>query len=355
MMNTKKLNGCELQLSVEVGENVWLQSLESKYYAFQLPSSTYSGLVGRVVISTWEETKQDLWGHSFIVQDYVGAHRVDVEVGEALASTNCKGTSVGGGRIRSEVNVTESKQVQLGQMGSMNIHDRLLLMPATNNTQGPSSPLEIIRGVSASVKEVDMLSELFPHISGTYQSNSHSQSTSTTVIIRQKGGWELEVVYPWQLILHANNLQKWHIACLLALFAMMWLVIHVLQKSILFLGAELQSRRFISVRDFSRLDGQNTASWQLCLSNSDPARNLSEHISQFKGEDYMRYVGEGRFHEAWRDAEHYLNDAIDGNCEGAYFSYNCTIPSRDIHDSASGRWNRDHAGRLVRQFWPFNY
>lgn len=61
---------------------MWLQDVESKYYTFRLPTRNYSGLVGRLSILACDEYATALWNHSFMVQNDVGAYRLDINTEE---------------------------------------------------------------------------------------------------------------------------------------------------------------------------------------------------------------------------------------------------------------------------------
>lgn len=237
-------------------------------------------------------------------------------------------------RGRGTIGISElkRKQVQSRQMTIRDHKDIMLEVYQVHNRQEAVCPF-------------DLLSE-------SYKSHSYGQrSPPRSILVQQGSNQVLEVIYPRQPILHFNRLQKWHIACLLACFATIQLLNALLHKSIMLLEAAVPSGSHILVGGIPRSNDTSLASWQLCLSKPAPMRR---HFFDMKSSGDMPCVGESSFEEAWLVAEQYLNEAFDNECEGAYFSYNCTTPHQERHESALGRWNRDNAGRLIRQLWAEN-
>lgn len=159
------------------------------------------------------------------------------------------------------------------------------------------------------------------------------------------------MVYPQQLLLYSASLQKWHLAFLVSCFAMIQLSNALVHKSILLLEASFLSGVQIPEGEVATLsEASDAACWQSY--QSDSLQTGRQFFNVMNGGD-TQCTGNSPLEEAWHVAEQYLNEAIGNDCQGVYFSYNCTTPQaqQERHESASGRWNRDNAGRLIRRLW----
>lgn len=196
-----------------------------------------------------------------------------------------------------------------------------------------------------------MLSSVVFNVPEKYLSHSlrDTKGAGKLNIIQQENTQMLEMIYPQQLLLYSTCLQTWHLALLATCFAMIQFLSALLHMNILLVEASLPSGIQIPVGEVATMSDANPAAWQLCLSK--PLQ--TDHFFDPKKSGDMHCIGNSSLEEAWHAAEQYLNEAIDKDCQGAYFSYNCTSPQaqQERHESTLGRWNRDNAGRLIRQLW----
>ncbi|KAH7301645.1 hypothetical protein KP509_23G035900 [Ceratopteris richardii] len=144
-----------------------------------------------------------------------------------------------------------------------------------------------------------------------------------------------------------RNKAKWSINFVVVIFAFISLLIAVLHKDIS-VSETTVSAGDDATSESARSSEQDLAAWQLWMRNNTDADGYSFDSSY--GNDFP-YADEDWLENAWTAAEQYLKDAIENTCHGAYFSYNCTVPQQGTPEPAMGRWNRDNAGRLIRQLW----
>ncbi|MCO5564387.1 hypothetical protein L7F22_018047 [Adiantum nelumboides] len=155
--------------------------------------------------------------------------------------------------------------------------------------------------------------------------------------------------YPQPLINFATTIQTCYLVFLMVWFAFLQLSISLVYKSIVLLeGSGFAGNELAEGEVFSS-NSADFGAWHLCLTDSDGNEGYSFNSESTQD---LRPAGKSSLEEAWHVAEHYLNEALENDCQGVYFSYNCTSPQQEAPESALGRWNRDPAGRLIRQLWP---
>eukprot|EP00250_Pteridium_aquilinum_P029856 c40244_g1_i1 orf=65-1006(+) len=254
--NLKEMTSHRLQLSVELGNHVWLQAVESKYYTFHLPTRNYSGLVGRLSVLACEDYVTALWNQSFTVQNDVGAYRLDINVGETLGSPAGQGHGFEGlcgsndvGEYRLDINAQGTGAIV---MGMSKLRSKQALSRKTTERYHRSSKQE------ATCPFVS-----FPEIYCNH-SLGETKCAGEVTGVQQENVQVLEMVYPRQLIFYTTTLQEWHLAFMVACFAMIQLLNAFVHKSILLLEASVLSGIPLPVGEVSSFSDTGPAACQLC-------------------------------------------------------------------------------------------
>ncbi|KAH7301647.1 hypothetical protein KP509_23G035900 [Ceratopteris richardii] len=287
-----KAVSCRPRLFVELGGRVWIHDLESQYYIFHLPVMNYSEMKGQLSLIACDQSPTKLWSKPFSVQSDVGACRLDI---------------------------FDSAQNYIAQKGK--------------------TLQNVIELNSTHLFEKD-IGETF-HKAERLSPDARAKFTSKVFLKMPHGARPhlKEQVY--------RNKAKWSINFVVVIFAFISLLIAVLHKDIS-VSETTVSAGDDATSESARSSEQDLAAWQLWMRNNTDADGYSFDSSY--GNDFP-YADEDWLENAWTAAEQYLKDAIENTCHGAYFSYNCTVPQQGTPEPAMGRWNRDNAGRLIRQLW----
>ncbi|KAI5079731.1 hypothetical protein GOP47_0005210 [Adiantum capillus-veneris] len=347
----KEMIGCRLQLLVELGNHVWLQNVESKYYTIDLPTRNYSGRIGRISLVTSGEHVTTLWNQSFSVQSDVGALRLDIiNAGEALHTINGLGGNFQDANGPNNAGIGASCGRTMSFMAGLaqTVEGR-----TPNNFKKPRSKNAHFKQFSKRLQQSDKEEATCPSIASPEFHPGHSireRKFPGELLKTEPANPQLmHIPYPQPMIISATNIQTSYLIFLVVWFAFIQLSISLVHKSILLLEVSVSAGNELAEGEVLSFNRADPGARQLCLTfpnGSDGYPFDSESTQGFKP------AGKTPLEEAWDVAEQYLNEAIENDCQGAYFSYNCTTPQQEAPESALGRWNRDNAGRLIRQLWP---
>ncbi|MCO5549926.1 hypothetical protein L7F22_003403 [Adiantum nelumboides] len=329
-------------------DKVWLKNVESSYYTFDLPSRNYSGRVGRISLLQYDGYVTTLWSQSFSVQSDVGALRLDI--------INTAETS----KFTTNLQNFQAAHA-LSNAGTDIYSERTTSTLVAHTVEGK---------IVSNFRQPKSRNSLCKQYRQRHQHNAEEEAACSSVASpafpsdrlfrEEKVARDLlkmdpthiqlmGLLYPQPLVNFATTIQTCYLVFLMVWFAFLQLSISLVHKSIVLLeGSGFAGNELAEGEVFSS-NSADSGAWHLCLTDLDG--NEGYPFDSGSTQD-LRPAGKTSLEEAWHVAEHYLTEALENDCQGVYFSYNCTSPQQEAPESALGRWNRDHAGRLIRQLWP---
>eukprot|EP01018_Ginkgo_biloba_P030612 Gb_17420 [translate_table: standard] len=272
---------CKTVLAVEIGKHNWQQQMNGRFYAFKIPQDFFSQMTGVVFLNLYRQDKfvKSLWRGYFVVEEDRGAQRLDINV---IDDNTCD----------CEERVVRGKEEYTGNGALvLVISGVMMLLPPSDNSNG--------KVYQDQVQVQDLIP--LPMLPGTLWHPFCTTSTTT------------EEFKPRVTCL-------WHL--LILLYAVARLMVRLMCQ-IVEVGKPVHM-------EWNRAgDGKSWAMSTVCASGD--------------GNDHVALVsGEGRYGEAWPDAEHHLKKMELECC----FYFNSSHPNKL---KPEGHWNRDAFGRLIRQ------